>query len=428
VTTSKRIIFLAVIVAIDLVSACRTTPNTSEDNSTAVPARNATVVLISIDGYRSDYYDRYPTPTLRRLASEGVRSEGLIPAFPSKTFPNHYTIVTGLYPAHHGIVGNTIYDPEREAWFRFTDDDAVTDPRWWGGEPIWVTAERQGVCSASFFWPGSEAPIGGIHPSYWRSFDSSIPGTERVADILSWLDLPSEERPRLITAYFGAVDHAGHEFGPDSPEVRGAIAGVDRDLALLVAGIEERGLRSEAHVILVSDHGMAATSPERVVILGDIVDAGAFRYTELSPVAMLEPRDRTAAELVDAFEGGHPHLTVLETKDLPVEYNFGGNPRIPPVLAIADEGWLIESTREHFEARTVFPLGMHGYDPRLPSMHGLFIAWGPAIAKGETLQSFENVHVYELLCYLLGLDPAPNDGDLHTVAAALAEPISGDRD
>jgi len=427
-TTSSlsRLVAGVACLALLVAAACRQSADAAPVNaapSTAAPTR-ATVILISIDGYRADYFERYPTPTLRRLAAEGGRSEGLIPAFPSKTFPNHYTIVTGLYPSHHGIVGNTIHDPMRDAWFRISDQDAVTDARWWGGEPIWVTAERQGVRSATFFWPGSEAPIGGVRPTFWQPFGGHVSGAERVAGVLSWLDLPRAERPRLITCYFGAVDHAAHDFGPDTSETREAVGQVDRVLAGLIAGLEERRLTDEVHVILVSDHGMAATSRERVVVLDDFVDAGAFRYTELSPVAMLEPRGRTAAELVEAFRGAHPHLTVLETKDLSPEYHFGDNPRIPPVLAIADEGWLIESTRKRFEEHRDTPLGMHGYDPHLRSMHGLFIAWGPAFARGKTLPPFENVNVYELVSYLLRLRPAANEGSLDAVAAALAEPVS----
>src|SRR5688572_15430716 len=215
----------------------------------------APVILISFDGFRWDYETKAPAPNLRSLAARGVRAESLIPSFPTKTFPNHYTIVTGLYPGHHGIVANNIHDPSTGRTLTLANRKEVGDPMWWGGEPIWVTAQRQGLTSGAVFWPGSEAPIGGMYPRCWKLFDDSYPPDDRVDEILGWLELPPVERPRFITLYFSDVDSAGHSFGPDSIEVQEAVRRVDGYLGRLLKGLDARGLTNAVNVVVVSDHG-----------------------------------------------------------------------------------------------------------------------------------------------------------------------------
>lgn len=398
-------------------------PPALPDTAAAAEAAWApTVVLVSIDGFRWDYFDRFPVPTLRRLAAEGVRAEGLIPAFPTKTFPNHYTLVTGLYPANHGIVSNSMYDPVFDASFSLGDREAVQDARWWEGTPIWVTAERAGQRTAAFFWPGSEAPIQGVRPTYWTPYDGRIPGRARVAQVLEWLELPFAERPTFITLYFSIVDDAGHRHGPDAPEVAAAVDSVDAWLGELVAGLETRGLLERVDLILTSDHGMAATSPERVIALDDYLDLRDVRVVDWSPVAMLLPRAGREEAVYRALRGAHPRLHVYRRDEVPAELHFRGHRRIPPIVAIADEGWSI-STRERREREPErFRGGAHGYDPRLPSMHGLFLARGPSFRSGEVVARFESVHVYPLMAAILGLEPAPHDGDLRQVAHLLRAP------
>lgn len=375
-----------------------------------------TVILISIDGFRYDYLEKYGAPNLRRLAATGVRAESMQPCFPTVTFPNHYSIVTGLYPAHHGIVANEIYDPGFDATFTFRDQ-SVNEGRWWGGEPIWVTADRQGQKTATMFWVGSTAPIAGMRPDHWEPYDANVRPEERVARILGWLDLPAEERPTFLALYFDQVDHAGHENGPDSSQVREAVASVDAAIGKLLDGLGQRGIEGRVNIIVVSDHGMAATSPERVIFLDDYVDLSHARVPTRGPLLSVWP-PRGQAEAIFARLKTIPHLRTYPREDLPTRWHYADNARVAPILALADEGWTI-STHELFKTHE-FTKGQHGYDNTLRSMQAIFIAHGPAFKPGTKLPAFPNVDVYELMAYLLRLKPARNDGTLKVFRPVLA--------
>lgn len=386
------------------------------------------LLLVSIDGFRPDYLDRYDVPTLRRLADGGLLApDGMRVAFPTKTFPNHYTLVTGLRPARHGIVSNTMFDPDfsPESGNRFSlgNRAANEDSRWWEGEPIWATAERQGMRAGTYFWPGSEAAFDGIRPSYWKRFDGGVPGNARVDEVLAWLDLPEDARPGFLTLYFSAVDGAGHRYGPDAPETAAAAKEVDGYLARLVEGLSARGLLGAMHVIIASDHGMAATSPERVIVLDDCVAEDALEIIDRSPVLMANPAEgQDAQELVAALAACSERWRVWRTGEGPGHLRFEGHRRIPEIVALADEGWSIATTRRYYESNPGrFDGGAHGYDSALPSMNALFLAHGPAFAPGSTIAPFENTDVYALMTYLLGLDPVENDGDPATWEAVLRD-------
>ena len=375
------------------------------------------LLLISIDGFRWDYLDIFDAPNLESLARSGVRSAGLIPVFPTKTFPNHYTAVTGLYPQHHGIVGNVMSDPELGR-FSLSDRRAVQDSRWWQGEPIWVTAEKQGVRTATCFWPGSEAEIGGVRPTHWLRYDSDFANTARVELVFEWLDLPAERRPRLLTLYFGAVDSAAHRTGPTSDETRRAVAEVDRMIGLLVAGLRERGLMANMHILVISDHGMAETPAGQTVFLEDYLDLTGYDISGATPTMFLRPPAGKETEALAALDRAHPRLRAIRSSDSPERWHFRRHPRIPPIIAMTDEGWNLRATR----SPAAEPRGMHGYDPRLPSMHGIFIGHGPGLVAGRRTGEIEMIDIYELMCHLLGLDPAPNDGSLEAAGELLAAP------
>jgi len=389
----------------------------------AAPARPApqrldpTVILISLDGFRWDYFGRAPTPTLDRLMARGVHARWMVPAFPSLTFPNHYTIVTGLYPEHHGIVANSMEDPANGLRFEIHDTAAVRSSRWWGGEPLWVTAERQGVHAGTYFWPGSEAVIGGVRPSFTEVFDNHVPGQARVDGVLGWLALPRERRPRFVTMYFSNVDQAGHRFGPESPQVAEAVHAVDSLIGLLVTGLERRGLLDQVNIVVVSDHGMTSESPDRVIWVDDYVDPARLDIVSDGEELLAWPRGTDTAAIVRALARA-PHLTVYPRDQVPARLHYRASPRIPAIVALADEGWDVR-TRAEAEARSSFPHGGHGYDNALTSMRAIFIAAGPAFKQGYTAEPFQNIHVYDLLCAVLGLRPAPNDGSPDSTRALL---------
>ena len=372
------------------------------------------LLVISIDGWRWDYDTKGPAPNLRALAQRGVRARNLIPSFPTKSFPNHYTIVTGLYPGHHGMVANTVRDRATGRTFVRTNVDEVRDPMWWGGEPIWVTAQRNGRTAAAMFWPGSEAPIGGMLPRYWKPYDASFPPEERVDQVLRWLDLPVADRPALIHLYFSDVDSAGHDYGPDSREVQNAIQRVDGYLGRLSRGLDQRGLALSVNVIVLSDHGMAAVDSTRVVVLDDYVAAGDVDIVDINPTLGLFAKNGKDEAVYASLAAAHPRLRIFRPHTTPVEWHFRDHPRIPPIVGVADEGWQVlpRATMNLIRAGTVAAeRGNHGYDPALMSMRGIFVAAGPAFRSGATVPEFQNIHIYNVLAELLRVAPVPNDGN-----------------
>lgn len=382
------------------------------------PPADPIVILVSIDGWRWDYLQRFAPPTLSRLAAEGVRAEGLIPQFPSKTFPNHYTLVTGLTLAHHGIVSNNMRDPGIPGAYSMSNRKVLADPRWWGGDPIWNTVERQGKVAAAMFWPGSETAIGGKQATFWRDFDDDLPNGDRVQQLLEWLKLPEGQRPSFLTLYFSDVDNAGHSFGPDSEQTREAALSVDRHVGELVAGVAAAGLAGRVNYVIVSDHGMAGLSRDRMIVLDDYIDPATADVVDWAPVLGLSPKDGDVEKMFAALNGKNPHLQIYRRDEIPAVYGLAGHPRVSPIVGIADEGWYITSKTEtnrwdRHERNT--PGGTHGYDARLQSMQGLFVAAGPRLRQGLVVKPFENIHVYNLMCAVIGIKPSPNDGDLAVV-------------
>jgi len=380
--------------------------------ATAQRAVSPILILISFDGFRWDYIDRGESPTLKRLAAAGVRSRGLVPSFPSVTFPNHYTLVTGLYPEHHGIIANNMRDdgvPERFSMTARTSRDQV----WWGGEPIWVTARRQSLRAGATFWPGSEVPIHGIWPDYWTAFDDGMPNVDRVNHALDLLALPERERPAFLTVYFSEVDHVGHDFGPESPEILEAIRHEDQALALIETGVRQLDLLDRVTFVVVSDHGMAPMSDDRVIFLDDYLDLSRVDVADWGEVVQLRPRMGPVGDVYQALKGKHPAMTVYRREEMPERLHYRNNPRIQPIVALADEGWEITSHERWADdlARHRKRGGAHGFDPKYQSMHGLFVAAGPRVRRGMLAPEFQNVHVSDFLCAVLGLKPAANDGD-----------------
>lgn len=370
------------------------------------------LVLVSIDGWRWDYQEKAPVPNLRALIERGVQAEGLIPGFPSKTIPNHYSLVTGLYPGHHGMVANTIRDPGTGRVFRRADPTAVSDPSWWGGDPFWNTAQRAGRTAATMFWPGSEAPVGGMQPRYWRTFDDRVPAADRVDQVLEWLELPPAQRPSFLTLYLDQVDLQGHWYGPESPQVRAAIAAADEQLGRLVAGLHQRNLLERTNLVVVSDHGMAPTSVRRTIFVDDYVPLADIEIADINPTIGVTPVAGKMDAVYRALALAHPRLDVFKREDTPLHWYFRGQPRVPPITGVAEEGWVVMRRADYVEYWKRSPDGgQHGYDPGVRSMRGLFVAAGPAFKVGRRVPAFENVDVYDVLAAVMGVEPSPNDGD-----------------
>ena len=359
------------------------------------------VILISIDGFRPDYLGRGATPVMDGLVAGGAFGP-MRPSFPSVTFPNHYTLVTGLHPDHHGIVGNRFTDAELGVFTMASKESGFWDQ----AEPIWVSAEKAGVRTGTMFWPGSEVEIHGVRPSRWEPFDQSMSGDARVDRILSWLDLPADQRPRFETLYFDIVDSAGHRHGPDAAETRAAVASVDASIGRLVEGLKARGLYDRTLLVLVSDHGMAATSPDRVVWIDDIIDPAALQIGYGGAVLTADPAPGREAEVQQKLVGRHPHMECWNKADVPAGLVYGSNPRVARIVCLVETGWLT-ATRDRPVTR---PGGAHGYDNQAPEMQALFIAHGPGVIPGRRLTDLDSVDVQPFLARVLGVTAPQGDG------------------
>jgi predicted AlkP superfamily pyrophosphatase or phosphodiesterase len=381
----------------------------AEELRSAAP-QDRILILVSIDGFRWDYLQKFKAqaPHLNHLAAEGVRARRLIPAFPSLTFPNHYTIVTGLWPEHHGIVNNRMYDPNFKAEFLLGSNAGPADGRWWGGEPIWVTLIKKGRSADCVFWPGSEAEIDGVRPTKWKPFDGTVSPGGCVDEGLAWL-AQTNQRPSLLTLYFHQVDSESHHHGVESPQVLQSVSQVDQAIGRLMDGLHRLQLDTVANLVVVSDHGMTELSTNRIIVLSNFLDLDSVRVDATGAIAGLRPLNGNVNALYDEFAGKENHFNVYLRENMPARYHYTDNPRIPPVVLVADEGWYISRSKP--DPTRAFESATHGFDPELETMGAIFIAYGPAFRHAVTLPPTQNVNIYNLLCATLGLTPAPNDGD-----------------
>lgn len=400
-------------------AACTTLPPPPSDPARAAPAAAPApkLLLVSIDGLRADMLDRGITPNIARLVREGVRAQWMTPSYPSLTFPNHYTIVTGLRPNQHGIIHNSMQE-DTLGRFQLHVRESVADARWWGGEPIWVGAEKAGLRTALWSWPGSEAAIQGIRPSQVHGYDERVALPDRVDQVLAWLADTGEQAPRLVTLYMEQVDKAGHDHGPDSAEYAAAVTLADRAIGQLLDGLQARGLAGATNVVLVSDHGMASVPQGQVLATEDMIDPAIAREVSVGQSIGFAPLPGRQAQAEKILLGAHAQYDCWTRQTLPARWKYGSNPRIPAIICQMHEGW-DALTRERIAKRGPGDRGSHGYDNALPSMRAVFVARGPSFKQGQTLPAFDNVDVYPLLTRLLGIPAAPNDGDPERLLPAM---------
>jgi alkaline phosphatase D len=370
------------------------------------------VLLIGLDGFRHDYAERFGATNLLALGKAGVQASGFVPVFPSETFPSMYSIATGLRPARHGLVANEFYDPQTGESFSFNDGKSPKESRWFGGTPLWVLAEQQGMRAANYFWVGSDAEIQGKHASYWVPFDKTVPNRERVQTVLKWFALPEILRPHFVTLYFSDVDTSGHRRGPDSAETAQAVRKVDADLGELFAGLRE--LPVKVNVIVVSDHGMTAIKPERIVLSKSADFTGVTVRGGGALVMYYSDDEARIDKLYRALHGKDSRFSVYRRKDLPEHLHYSGNSRIGDLVVISEGPYILTP-----EPRVnPPPAGNHGFDPATdPNMHGIFFAAGPNIKAGTKLEQVRSLDVYPLIAQILGLAPPGNlDGKFERVA------------
>jgi predicted AlkP superfamily pyrophosphatase or phosphodiesterase len=395
----------------------------------------ATTILISLDGFRADFLNRGLTPALNSFIASGISPRYMLPSFPSVTFPNHFTLVTGLYPESHGIVGNSFWDPEIGAEFYYTDPLRSMEAKWWTAEPLWATAEKQGVRTAVHMWPGSEAHIPPFEPTYLDKFNETEALTTKVARVLELIDLPGDlddanglspdRRPQLIAAYVPNVDSDGHKYGPNSTEIRATISDVDSMLAIIMDGLYDRNLTEIVNVVVASDHGMATTSNTRLVQLDDLIDLSLVDHIDGWPLRGLRLKNPVRdvpvlyEQLLKESEKSQG-FDVYTLDTMPERYHFTNSKRIAPLWIVPRTGWAIVE-KEDFDiveaqaAGTIYhPVGLHGYDHEHPLMRAIFVARGPAFphAPNSRVPVFQNTEVYNIVCDSLGIQPHPNNGTL----------------
>jgi len=401
----SSLIFVFVII---LVGACKK----NKPSETETDPIESYVVMVSFDGFRWDYTNMYETPNFDEMASDGLKADRMIPSFPTKTFPNHFTLATGLYPDHHGIINNSFYASDLGGIYRIGNPEMVTNGDAYFGEPIWVTAEEQGVKSACYFWVGSEAPVKGIRPSYWNTYDGSIPYEDRVDQVIDWLTLPMSQRPALVTLYFDEPDHTGHDAGPESETTGEVVEYLDSILGYLRLELSKLEHKDRINLIVLSDHGMAPISEDKYINLNDYIkEDWAISVVGGNPVYLVQPEADCADSITDAFRGVEG-LNAWQKEDIPGHLHYGNSSRFPGILLLADSAWSIGTRPDP----SGYSGGAHGYDNANPDMHTIFYAAGPAFRKNSSAASFSNVEVYGILAHLLGLEPADTDGDLDHVS------------
>lgn len=375
------------------------------------------IIYISADGFRNDYADKYQAKNLLALRAKGVQATAMKPSFPSVTFSNHYTLVTGMYPSHHGIVNNSFYDPKKEQLYVKTDPNAVKDSTWYGGVPIWVLAEQQKMLSAAFYWLGSETPVQGVRPTYWYNFNTKIPMDKRIAAVKNWLALPEEKRPHLINFYFPEVDVAGHYFGTDSKETAAAVKLVDDAVGEMVELAKMTGLA--VNFVFVSDHGMTNADNVDAMPLPSIIDKEKFIVPNGDALLQIYAKDKKDIKpLYKALKKQGADYDVYLTTKMPKRWHYRAknnkDGRIGDIILIPRLPKIFNLTGKPTN------IGKHGFDNDLPDMQATFYAWGPAFKEGLTVNSFENVHVYPLLAKILGLSYHHKiDGDMKVLEPIL---------
>lgn len=378
------------------------------------------VLLISFDGFRYDYVEKYDAPNFKKFISKGVASEGLIPSFPSKTFPNHYTLVTGLYPGNHGLVDNTFFNPENKKQYSMKDKKAVLDPIYYNGTPLWQLAQQQGVKAASLFWVGSEAPIKGKLPNYYLPYKESMPDQARIDTVLTWLALPEKARPHFISLYFSLVDTKGHDYGPESNETKGAVLKADSLVGSLMNSLAK--LKLPIHVIIVSDHGMLALKQqaETYIVMEDLIDPADTSVMSVIGGTQTHLYTKNAEALYAKLKPQENHFKIYKRTQFPERWHYD-NPRAGDLLLVADPGYYIRAKKFNPPHGNSYShmFGTHGFDPQeVLEMRGIFYAQGPMIKVGEKIQAFENIHVYPLIAKILNLKIESIDGKL-----SVLEPI-----
>ncbi|WP_272150930.1 ectonucleotide pyrophosphatase/phosphodiesterase [Tenacibaculum aiptasiae] len=417
----KLFLFFCVVTAI-VFSSCSTLKKATVFQNSKEATEKPYVILISLDGFRWDYVKRFSPPNLSKFIKNGVQANSLVPSFPSKTFPNHYTIATGMYPENHGLLGNSFYSHENDAFYSIRDREKVENGKFYGGTPIWVLANNSNMVTASYFFVGSEADIQGVKPTYYFPYKGSTPNIDRVNQVIDWLKMPSEKRPHLITMYFSDMDDTGHEFGPNNDEaIKEGLYPLDNVLGELFNKTKELNL--PINIVIVSDHGMLEVKTDKFISIDEIKNDELFSVVNNGTIINIHPKNpKKLEEIYTYLTSQKGPFKVYKTADAPHFEYVPKNKNWGTFQVVPNEGYYFTYRKKSKMSKEVYVTGQHGFNPEIKEMHGIFYANGPAFKKGYTTESVKNIHVYPLLCKILGLTPPKDvDGDLEKLKSVLKE-------
>ncbi|MCO6473026.1 MAG: ectonucleotide pyrophosphatase/phosphodiesterase [Melioribacteraceae bacterium] len=376
-------------------------------------AQQPYVILVSFDGFRWDYTERGLTPNLDKIKNDGVAALSLQPSYPSKTFPNHYSIITGMYPENHGIIANDFYNVLCGLRYKVGDTISVRNSDWYNGEAFWETAERNGIKCASYFWPGSEVNNKLRRPSYFKYYEHNTPRRQRIDEVINWLELPYSERPKFITLYFHDTDDVGHEFGPNSTEIDECIMRMDSLAEYLFSRINELSFADSINVIFVSDHGMTGINSKKIINIDEILSDISFTLEGDKTFAFIKTDPGNINTVYEILKNNENKYRVYLKRDMPEYLHFSNNPNIPEIIMIADLGWSILDSDQLQRFESYGGKGNHGYDNTETDMHGIFIANGPAFKSGFRTGTISNIDIYPMLCEIFKIEPNKSiDGNL----------------
>ncbi|XP_065537868.1 ectonucleotide pyrophosphatase/phosphodiesterase family member 5 isoform X2 [Lathamus discolor] len=376
----------------------------------------AKVLLVSFDGFRWDYIYKASTPNFHYAMENGVHVKQVTNVFITKTYPNHYTMVTGLYAESHGVVANEMYDPVLNETFSLSRMAVYNSKFWEEATPIWITNQREGHKTGAAMWPGTDVKIHGVFPTYYMPYNYFVSFEDRVARLIDWFT--SEEPINFGLLYWEQPDEMGHILGPENPLMRPVISDIDKKLGYLLSELKKAKLWDVVNVIITSDHGMSESSSKRRIELDQYANRELYKVFENSPVVAILPKEGKLDEVYEALANAHPNMTVYKKEQIPDRLHYKHNSRIQPILAVADKGW--EIVYNKFD---VIQSGNHGYDNVLPEMHPIFLAFGPAFRKNATKEVMNSTDLYPLLCHLLGINPLPHNGSFNAVKDMLAEEV-----
>lgn len=370
------------------------------------------VILISADGFRSDYAEKYHAKNLLTWAEKGVTAKAMLPSFPTITFPNHWSLITGLYPAHHGLIDNYFYDYLKKKFYAMSNKEAAEDGSWYGGNPLWSLAEKQGMLSASMMWVGSASDAGGARPTYYYHYHEKFSPQEKVSKVINWLQLPEDIRPHFITLYFPEVDASGHRFGPESKETENAVQLVDHAVGALFEKVKKLGLKN-VNFIFVSDHGMIKVDIENPLTIPEILfDKNRFDFYNAQTLLRIVVKNPAEVKAVyrNLKKNKTPEYDVFLDKKFPKKLNF--SPKHDRYNRIGQILLVPKSPKIFLEKGKKTSVGKHGYNPyEVPEMKAAFIALGPAFKENKKIGEFQNVNIYPIVTDILNLKiTEPIDG------------------